>query len=184
MTYPWTLISTQNIDIQSDLQLNTNSGNTGEVIFKESGTQVWKKINGLLARYTDSTNSEQNVCGDPLAISFNTEVFNTLNIEYSKSAFRFALAGYYLISFQCLLSNSDSQCLITFFINNRPYYGNYSTYIPGSSNPVSFIMNTMVPINDGDVLTVVGEKINGGPSFLLYNTVSDITATQLLIKKL
>ena len=184
MSYPWSLINTQNLDIQSNLQLNTNSGNDGEVVYKESGTQTWKKINGILAKYTDRTNGSQNVCGGLMSISFSDEIFNTAGINFGGNNFKFERAGYYLVNFQCLLSNSDSQCNITFTINSVPYYSNCSVFTSGSSNPVPFYMSTIIPIIDGDVLEITSEKINSGPSFLITNPVNNLAVTQLLIKKL
>lgn len=43
MSYPWSTINTQNIDIQTELKFNSDTGNPGEVPFKLVGTQEWKK---------------------------------------------------------------------------------------------------------------------------------------------
>lgn len=184
MSYPWSTMNTQELDVQNDIRLNTAAGNPGEVIYKITGTQEWKKINELVARFTDDTDLVQDMNSSPVNINFNTQVFNVADITYGGDTFTFGKDGYYLVNFQCLLSNANAQTMISFFINGTIYYGNLSVAIQGSSSYVPFQIACIIPITAGDVLTVVGEKYDNGPNYLLRNPLYSIAETQLLIKKL
>jgi hypothetical protein len=183
MSYPWTSLRSQAIDLSGELVFNGNSGVDGEVVLKEGGSQVWRKINEKMARYTDSTDGRQDVGGGLVAIEFDEEVFNQIDIRFERNAFSFRTGGYFHCIFQCLLSDPNAQSLITFKVNDKAYYGNFTTLVPSGST-VPFILECIIPIDAGSVLTITGEKSIGGPNYLLANNVYNIPITQLTIIKL
>ena len=185
MSYQWSDILTQTIDIQNNIRLNSIYGNEDQVPYTQGGIQVWKKINGLTARFTDTTDGVQDLNVAPIEISFDTENYNFANIGFGGNKFELVEPGFYYCSFSCLLSNSGAQTLIMFFLNDKPHYGNLSTFINGTSERIPFLIETVIYSPDSNaILTVKGEKYNNGPNYLSKEPIYGTAATQLIITKI
>lgn len=183
--YQWSDIATQTIDIQNDIRLNAIAGVDDQVPYTQGGVQVWKKITGLTSRFTDTTDGSQDMNTAPIPINFDTENYNFAPVNYGGNKFELVEAGYYYCSFSCLLSNSGAQALISFFLDGTPYYGNLSTYISGTSEKIPFSLETVIYSPSPNlILTVVGEKYNGGPNYLSKEPIYGNAATQLIITKI
>lgn len=148
-----------------------------------------KKINEIVAKYTDTTDNVQDLNTSPIPIEFNTENFNDAYITPSSGSigynrFTFGKDGYYLLAVEGLLSNSGAQTMISFFVNGSIVYGNLSPYVSGGTNPIPFFIQTTIQIVAGDYLEVIGEKYDNDPNYLRTNPIYGIACTQLVIKKL
>jgi hypothetical protein len=183
MSFLFNEVSTNTVTTQSVI-LSGNSGSDGDVIANVSGNTLWSKMNGLVSLYTDSTDNVQDIAvSPPINISFNKEEFNFANIEFSSNdTFRFSNAGIYRILFQCLLSDSSAQSMVSFYINGAQLYGNMS--VTGNSTFVPYILEYDFIARPGDVLNIVGEKYNGGPNYLKNNPIYSNSTTMLSIVKL
>jgi len=119
--------------------------------------------------------------GAPTAISFDTTVYNDIDLSFSGTSFRFNVGKFYKINFECLLSDSSSQCMISFRLNGNVIYGNLSTYTPSLSSQVPFFSSYVIEVNPGDELEVIGEKNINGPNYLLKNPLYGTPITKLEI---
>lgn len=144
-----------------------------------------EKINGLTARFTDTTDGSQDMNQSPTAINFDTENYNFAPVAYGGTKFEMQEIGFYNCSFSCLLSDSGAQSLIYFTLDDVYYYGNLSTYVSGATEKVPFVLETVVYVQTpNSLLKVVGEKFNGGPNYLSKEPIYGNAATQLTITKI
>jgi hypothetical protein len=161
------------------ISLQGSTGLAGESIYNDGVNQLWLKQNKS-ALFVDSTDMTQDLnTAPPLSIGFDTIVYNNIDLVFDGKSFTFNTKALYSASFECMLSNSDAQSMISFFINGNPVYGNLSMLLP-SGNPI-FYSSYILDINPGDVLEIVGQKYNGGPSFLMRNPIYQIPVTKLEI---
>lgn len=172
-------LSSQDVTTNT-ITLMGSAGVGGETIYNDGTNTLWFKQNKS-AVFVDSTDSSQDMNTSPVAINFDTVVYNDINLSFGGTTFTFNEGKYYQINFECLLSNSDAQTMISFRLNGNMVYGNLSTFIPGINNPVPFYSSYILQINPGDMLEVVGEKYNSGPNYLLKNPIYGIPVTKLEI---
>lgn len=139
---------------------------------------------GLVSRYFDITDLVQDISQSPaVPISFSNQDYDYNNISFGGDFFRINEVGLYYIEYQCLLSNSDAQNMISFDVNSTPVYGNLTHTYSGSSN-LPFIFSTTYFFNPGDELRVTGEKYINDPNYLRANPNTGTPITQLFIQRL
>ncbi len=175
-------VSADNIYVQSTINIAGDTGTDKYVIANNGGTPVWNRTTGLVSQYTDNSDGVQDLAGTEVKVIFDTETFNFANVKFTGDEFEFNDEGLYGLSFQCLVSGATYQTAISFFINGRQVYGNIIDQ-PNSSD-MSASIEYVTQINRGDILTVVGEKISGGPTLLRFNPLYRTPVTQLIIERL
>lgn len=179
MSYPWSSINTQAIDVLNNIYLGANPGNDGDTIVKAGSTQVWKKQIGLVSVYYDTTDGIQNVGSSPVDIEFDTVAFNYASIYFSSpNSFKTTIDGIYTIVFECLLSDSSFQSGISISVNGTIVYGNFTTTTSVSNN-VPFTMSYTTELFNGDKIKIIGEKVSGGPNYLKTNPLYSTPVTRL-----
>jgi hypothetical protein len=150
---------------------------------------VWKRTTGLVSQYTENTNNAQNLnAGPPVIIEFYNEDFNFANVIFAGTTFTFIDGGMHRLKFQCLVGGTGAKTAISFFLNGNYLYGGVTPQATDGSTFYQieglFSIEYIANINPADVLTVVGQQISGGPSFLQRNTVYNAPITTLSIEKL
>lgn len=185
MSYPWYSLNTQNLDVLNSINIAGNPGNDGEVIYNQSGVPVWKKIIGLVSKYTDNTDNVQDLSQSPaVPINFSTQDYDNNELVFNGDSFIFKNVGYYYVEFECLLSNSSAQNMISFAVNGTVIYGNFTPLITSSSSNVPFIMSTTLFLNENDELRILGEKYDNNPNYLRTNPLYGVPVTQLFVQRL
>lgn len=164
----------------SSLVLQGSGGVLGESVYFDGTNPVWNKLNKS-ALYTDSTSGVQNMNGAPTAVSFDNSVYDEIGLDFSGTSFRFPYYGRFMINFECLLSDSSSQCMISFFLNSNHVYGNLSVYTPGLSGEQPFYSSYLLEANPGDTLEIIGEKNINGPNYLQRDPIYGSAITKLEI---
>lgn len=185
MSYPYNEISSINLGVRDGINLNGNPGTDGYAITNVSGLAQWKQVNGLVSQYVDSTDNVQDLATSVHPITFDTELFNYANITFTTNdTFTFNESGIYQLSFQGLLSDSTNIVMVSFQLNGSQIYGNVNGTGPVSTNPAPIIVQYTLPITQGDIIQVLGEKASGGPSYLKNNSLYTNPITQFTITKL
>jgi len=164
----------------SSFVLQGSGGVLGESVYFNGSNPVWNKQNKS-ALFLDGTSGIQDMNGSPTAISFDTPVYDNIGLNFSGTSFIFPYDGLFMVNFECLLSDSNCQCMISFFINGSFVYGNLSTYTSGLSSEVPFYSSYIINATSGDTLEVVGEKNINGPNFLQRNPIYVSAVTKIEI---
>lgn len=176
-------VNTNNLYIQSSINIAGDTGVDNYAITSVGSVPGWRRITGLISQYTDDSNDAQDMNGGSVVnISFNREVMNFANVKFTGSDFTFNDNGLYTVSFQALFSGAGVQSMISFFINGNQIYGNLTTQTDSTNS--MFYMEYTFDARAGDVMTVSGEKINGGSNYLRYNPIYRTPVTQLTIERL
>lgn len=171
---------TSDIITTSSFLLQGSGGGTGETIYFDGSNPIWNKQNKS-ALFTDSTSGTQNMNGAPTAVSFDNRVYDDIGLDFSGTSFRFPYYGRFIVNFECLLSDSSSQCMISFFLNSNHIYGNLSVYTPGLSGEQPFYSSYLIEANPGDTLEIIGEQNINGPNYLQRDPIYGNPVTKLEI---
>lgn len=175
-------VSASNFLSTQQLAANSNFGNDGDVLSKQSGSLVWLP-SARVSRYTDDTDSSQDASSS-ININFNSENYNGANISYGGDYFIFNESGYYSLNYSCLLSDDRSQIMISFMINGSQQYG-LNTLMGTSGTNFGYNIDYTNFFNQGDELRIFCQYVNGTtPNYLLRNQFYGTPCTQLIIQKL
>lgn len=174
---------TSDVITTNNFTLQGYNGTTNYSIVHNGSYAIWDRLNKS-AVFLDSTDNTQDLGTSQISVNFDTILFDNIGISYGGNNFVFNEAGTYMINFECLLSNSAAQTMLSFRLDFNVIYSNLSNYNPSYNVSVPFYSSFIINTNPGSILEILSDPYIANNNYLLRNPIYGIPITKLEIIKI